>query len=304
LSPAILHIDAEPIAIAALHAAVYSRLLRVPLTMFVWENTDRYLWRSDEPGKRLFFVRILMRRFVLATVKHFCCGNAEAARLLHKWGYRGELTVVPQFGVDAEDYPKREREPVGPGFILGYVGRLIPEKGIDVLIRAAGLLKAKGVAVRLCIVGKGPEDENLRHLAADLGLAGVVDFVGAVADDQVATVMAGFHVLVLPSRTTPSWKEQFGKVLIEAMVIGLPVMGSRSGEIPNVIADERQTFDEGDAGDLAAKLSVLQEDVNLRRALAVRNQDHVAKKYTQTVVAERYKDIWAEVTRAAGRRQC
>ena len=298
LHPSVLHIDAEPFAIAALHAAIYARLLRIPLTMFVWENTDRYLWKSDESGKRLFFVRILMRQFVLSTVKHFCCGNAEAGQLLRKWGYCGELTVVPQFGVDIDDYPRRDVEPDDEEFVLGYVGRLIPEKGINTLIRAAAILKGQGVPVKLRIVGKGPQEEKLRQLAAELGLTELVDFYGPVSDKQVAQVMAAFHVLVLPSRTTPTWKEQFGKVLVEAMVIGVPVMGSRSGEIPTLIADERQTFDEGDAENLAAKLLVLQRDKALRVALAARNQDHVAKFYAQDVVARRYRQIWERVVSA------
>jgi glycosyltransferase involved in cell wall biosynthesis len=96
--------------------------------------------------------------------------------------------------------------------------------------------------------------------------------------------------LVLPSRTTRKWKEQFGRVLIEAMACEVPVIGSDSGEIPNVIGDCGLIFREGDVDDLSSKLELLINDYDLRVELAERGRQRVLNNFTQEKVAkETYK---------------
>jgi glycosyltransferase involved in cell wall biosynthesis len=96
--------------------------------------------------------------------------------------------------------------------------------------------------------------------------------------------------LVLPSRTTKKWKEQFGRVLIEAMACEVPVIGSDSGEIPNVIGESGLIFKEGDVDDLASKLKLLITNMDLRVELAGKGRQRVLKHFTQEKVAkETYK---------------
>ena len=120
----------------------------------------------------------------------------------------------------------------GP-FVIGYAGGLLPEKGVDVLVRASAGLEQEW---RLRFAGGGQEDA-LRELARELGVADRVEFVGRLPSTQMPDFYRRLDVLALPSRTTPTWKEQFGRVLIEAMACGVPVVGSDSGEIPHVIGD-------------------------------------------------------------------
>jgi glycosyltransferase involved in cell wall biosynthesis len=133
--------------------------------------------------------------------------------------------------------------------VVGFVGRLLPEKGIETLIAAMGKLPS---SVRLAIVGNGPHEPALRRAAAPLGSR--VRFLPAMPRHRMPIVLGALDALVLPSRTTPEWKEQFGRILVEAHACGRWAIGSDSGEIPNVIGDPRCVFHEGDTASLVRRL--------------------------------------------------
>jgi glycosyltransferase involved in cell wall biosynthesis len=102
-------------------------------------------------------------------------------------------------------------------------------------------------------------------------------------------------VLVLPSRTTPRWKEQFGRVLVEAMACETPVIGSDSGEIPYVIGRDGLIFPEDDIDALAAHLRSLQEDAALRRELGRRGRQRVLANYTQARIARATAEVYRQM---------
>jgi glycosyltransferase involved in cell wall biosynthesis len=98
--------------------------------------------------------------------------------------------------------------------------------------------------------------------------------------------------LVLPSRTRPNWKEQFGRVLVEAMACGVPVIGSDSGEIPYVIGDAGLIFPEGQIEILRAHLSRLLADPDLRADLTRRGRERVLDRFTQAQVANQTYQVY------------
>ncbi len=106
--------------------------------------------------------------------------------------------------------------------------------------------------------------------------------------------MSGLDVLVLPSRTWSNWKEQFGRVLIEAMACEVPVVGSDSGEIPNVIGDAGLVFPEGDAPALAGCLQKLMDDTGLRVQLAECGLERVKANFTQAQIARRHLELYCQ----------
>jgi glycosyltransferase involved in cell wall biosynthesis len=122
-------------------------------------------------------------------------------------------------------------------------------------------------------------------LAEELGISKRVRFLGRVASMQMPGFYGSLDVLVLPSRTRPNWKEQFGRVLVEAMACGVVVVGSDSGEIPHVIGEAGLIFPEGDAGALRRQLTRLWDNPDLRIELSRRARQRVLDHYTQERVA-------------------
>ncbi len=182
---------------------------------------------------------------------------------------------------------------IGRGFIIGAANRrLLPEKGVDVLLRAAAGLPG---IWRLHIAGDGPSRPSLEQLARDLGIGERVFFDGPIASLQMPAYLQQLDVLVLSSRTMPNWKEQFGRVLIEAMACETAVVGANSGEIPHVIGDAGLVFEEEDSAGLREQLMTLMTQRELRDSLGWHGRERVLQYYTQQQIAAQtvavYRDI-------------
>jgi glycosyltransferase involved in cell wall biosynthesis len=282
--PDIVHIDEEPYNFATWHALRPARRHGAKILFFSWQNLlRRYPFPFD------YFERAVLKHAHAAIA-----GNRASADVWRSKGYTGPISVIPQFGVDPQIFRPHtsplslqgERPGVrirGGLFIIGYAGRLVPEKGVDLLLRAAAQLPD---TTRVHIAGSGPERNRLLALAAQLGLRERV----TIDDNLASTQMPGFYAqldgFVLPSRSRPNWIEQFGRVLVEAMACGVPVVGSTCGELPNVIGDAGLIFPEGDAAALAAHLRELMSNPALRESLAARGRARALAHYTQKRIAE------------------
>ncbi len=104
--------------------------------------------------------------------------------------------------------------------------------------------------------------------------------MGTLDPDGVARFLSAIDVLVVPSRPSPVWQEQYGRVIVEAMGCGVPVIGSTSGAIPEVIEDAGLLFDDRDTGALVAHLRALRDSPERRRELGRRGYDHAMAKHT------------------------
>ena len=281
--PDIVHIDEEPYNLATWHILNIAQRYHAKTVFFSWQNLLRRY-----PFPFHWLEREVLRRADAAIV-----GNREALEVWRTKGFTGPMYVIPQFGVDPALFAPSPMRPSpigrgdgGEGFVVGYAGRLVVEKGVDVLLRAVARLPA---TVQVHIRGGGPEMLALRRLTNELGLRERVRFDPLVPSMQMPAFLNQLEALVLPSRTRPNWKEQFGRVLVEAMACGVPVIGSTSGEIPNVIGEAGLIFPEGEVEALAAHLRALINDVALCERFARLGRARVLTHYThQHIAAQTY----------------
>jgi len=180
---------------------------------------------------------------------------------------------------------------------VGFVGRFSPEKGLDTLIKSVSLLSDDCVLV---LVGSGPEEVKLKAMVDRLGLSARVRWVPWVESSEVPEYMNAFDVLVLPSRTRRNIKEQFGRMLIEAMGCETCVVGSDSGEIPQVIGNAGLVFAEGNEQELAERLQRLMDDPALCQSLRRRGRQRVLEKFTYFRIAERTVGFYRNITSGVG----
>jgi glycosyltransferase involved in cell wall biosynthesis len=283
VQPDLVHVDEEPYNLATVQAMWLARRAGARTLFFSWQNLKR---RYPLPFR--WFERATLR-----WAEYAIAGNCDAMDVWRSKGYTGPMRVIPQFGVDPETFrPSPDGRAPGRGFIAGYVGRLVEEKGVDVLLRAAAALPG---AWRLYIVGEGPARAGLIALARELNIAERVIFDPWIPSTRVPAYYGQLDVLVLPSRTRPNWKEQFGRVLVEAMACGVPVIGSTCGEIPNVIGDAGLIFPEEDVAALRGALERLMRDDALRAVLAARGRARVLARYTQAQVARETWEVYREL---------
>ena len=283
LRPDVVHIDEEPYNLATWLAMRQARRVAAKTLFFSWQNL-----RRTYP-----FPFNLLEKQVLAQSDYAIMGNQDAFDVWRQKGYRGPAQVIPQFGVDAELFQPPVQRDRGRGLVIGSANRrLVAEKGVDVLLRAAVTLPG---VWRLHIAGEGPERPFLEQLAQELGIRDRVQFDGVVTSAQMPAYLQQLDALVLASRTLPNWKEQFGRVLIEAMACEVAVVGSNSGEIPNVIGDAGLIFSEGDETALNQQLCRLMQSETLRDDLGRNGRLRVLAQYTQSQIADQTASLYRDM---------
>jgi glycosyltransferase involved in cell wall biosynthesis len=283
--PQVVHIDEEPYNFATFHAMRLAMQHKARTLFFTWQN----LYRSYPPP---------FRQMELYNYRHASvalAGNRAAEEVLRSKGYTGPIHIIPQFGFDTEIYkrsvPRAPRQPGDP-FTLGFLGRLKEEKGLPTIIEALTYLPEYCRAV---FIGHGPMKSVLEEQAARLGVTDRVTFQASVPTYETPRLLEQLDVLVLPSLTRPNWKEQFGRVLAEAMSCETPVIGSDSGEIPYVIDDAGLVFPEGNARELASCVKRLLDDPNYYAELAQRGRQRVLDNYTQEHIARQTFEVYQEM---------
>ncbi|MDZ4277542.1 MAG: glycosyltransferase family 4 protein, partial [Dehalococcoidia bacterium] len=186
--------------------------------------------------------------------------------------------------------------------VIGSVARLSPEKGLDVLLRAAAELIREGLPLRVVLAGDGPLRSQLERQAEQLDIVGKVSFRGEVAHDEVPSVLRELDVFVLPSRA-----EGFGVAALEAQAMELPVVASNVHGIPDVVAHGRSgvLVPPGDARALAEAIGRLGRDAGLRAAMGRAGRIFVAERYRWEENAARmerlYHYLLESFTQGAGR---
>ena len=279
--------DIETLGTAQVALATKLFASKSKVVLFTWQNILRPRRRS---------VKMLVN-WILGVTNHIFCANSEAVQVLRQQQFRGSTSIVPLFGVDNRytslPAPDIRQELNLKGIVIGYVGRLVADKGVELLLQAVARLESK---INLGLVGDGPNRKDLETLAIELGLHDRCKFVGNLPYEAVMQHMKAMDILVLPSRTTIHWKEQFGRVLVEAMACSVVVVGSNSGAIPEVIGDAGRIFLEGDLDALTLTLSELIGQPELRQSLAELGRQRVADHYSVEQIALQTLTTWRQLT--------
>lgn len=239
----------------------------------------------------------LPARYVLrhADLAFVCHPQVEA--VLRQEGYRKPVEVFP-LGVDPTQFHKfsalelKARLQLEGAWVIGYVGRLLAIKRVDLLIESMLRLPEQ---VHLLIVGSGPEEAALRAMIANYQLERRVHLVGDVAYDLLPQYMNCMDVGIVPSQTTKRWKEQFGRVLIELMSCEVPVVGSDSGSIPEVIGEAGVIFPEKNLEQLVTILEELRRAPRHCQELGTLGRARVLDRYSVTIMCQRFLTMYARL---------
>jgi glycosyltransferase involved in cell wall biosynthesis len=242
-----------PAAAEAVHAARGR-----PVTMFAAQNI----------AKRYPLPIRLTRDWVLRRVAAMYACSTDAATVLRQWGYRGRVATIP-FGVEDELFDVR-----ASGGRVGFVGRLSPQKGVRELLPFGS---------RLLCVGSGELDGEVRASGAEVVVARTVG--------DLAAQLARMAVVVMPSRTIPNQKEQFGRTAAEAMAAGVPVVAYDCGSLPEVVGDAGVIVREGDTASLHGAVESLLAGAN---GLGERGRERANRLYRWTSVARQMANLYEE----------
>jgi glycosyltransferase involved in cell wall biosynthesis len=258
----VLDVHEEPASLAAGELLLLRTLARsgAPVLVYGAQNLEK---RFPPP------FRWIERAVLRSAAAAFVC-NREAGEIYRRKGFAGTVRTIG-LGVDVE--------------------RFAPRKGVHVVLEALAGLPTD---IELHVHGAGPDGVTLQHLAAFFGLGDRAVFHGFAAHADLPEVYRSFHALVVPSQTTASWVEQFGRVVIEAMASGVPVVASDSGALPEVVGDAGIVVGESNVGDWRRALAGLAEDASARRALVTAGLDR-ARAFDWRAIAGEHLALWREV---------
>ncbi|MBA2461062.1 MAG: glycosyltransferase family 4 protein [Actinobacteria bacterium] len=284
ISPDVLDIHEEPFSVAARQwlAAAPAGL---PIVMYTAQNIDK---RFPPPFAQ--YERAALRRVAAM----YPC-TAQAASVARGKGFTGLIEVLPLGFEDAMFYPGSQSV-ADEELVLGLFGRLVPEKGVVDAVQILAQVHAVR-PTRLVVVGSGPEEASVRALAAQLSVSDRLDLLPWQSTAELASTYRLTHVVLIPSRATQTWVEQFGRVIVEAQASGAVVAGYASGSIGEVAGEAALLKEVGDVHRLAADITELAADgtaFDERRARGIA----LSKTRTWTRVAERQADLYRRV--AAG----
>jgi glycosyltransferase involved in cell wall biosynthesis len=189
------------------------------------------------------------------------------------------VSVIP-YGVDVEQFQRepaaKSTDAAGRTVTVGAVARLSPEKGLDVLLRASAKLRERGIDVCVLLVGDGPIRDELMRLAAELKVEDSVEFTGAIAHEEVPTILQRMDIFAIPS----TW-EGFGVAALEASAMELPVVGSRIHGLPDVVVEGETGLlvPPADPVLLADAIAKLAHDPPLRQRMGQAGRAFVLREY-------------------------
>lgn len=223
------------------------------------------------------------------------CGSLVTQNLSQRPGYDKPMAQIP-LGVDVESFrpnPEAGRavhqklgwQPGPP--VVGYLGRFVPDKGVNLLTRALDQLDGEW---RALFVGSGVLEPDLRNWATKYGDR--VRICTDVTHDQVPAYLNAMTLLCAPSQTMPNWKEQFGRMAVEAFAVGVPVIASDSGEIPFVVKDSGIIVGEKDEAAWTTTIAELLTNPARCRELASRGLQRAQDEFAWFAVARKYLEFF------------
>jgi glycosyltransferase involved in cell wall biosynthesis len=298
IRPNVVHVVSEPWGGLTVQALTVRQRLDQPPRVCI-HAADNIYWHGSRLEQA---IRKALIRQVFPRVDGFASWSREGVEVATEAGLRRVPTVVipaiipdPEQFSPASVYTKMSLRrklglPLQEG-LMGFIGRLAPEKGVCDLVDALRLMGDR--APFLAVWGNGPlapcVDRLFRAKAVRGRLLGPLPFAGT------PDAYRACDAVVVPSRTTASWKEQFGRVLIEAMFSECAVVAYRSGAIPDVVGDVGVLVDEGDVTGLAQAMSDLMSDAGERVRLGQRGRSRALDLYHPRALAGQMIRFWQQV---------
>jgi glycosyltransferase involved in cell wall biosynthesis len=293
--PQIVDIHEEPYSIAGFECAWLARQL-APDAACVFYTAQNIRKRYPPPFS-------WTERFVYSYCKGAYPCSKGAQDTLRLKGFNKPAPVIP-LGVDPalfhsrslteSERAERQRQLGVAGFVVGFFGRIEEYKGITILLEAMAAL-GDSIDWNLLLVGSGQFRSTAEQKCKELNIVERTCWLGERPASEMPRLLSLCDVIVIPSLTTLTWKEQFGRVAVEALSCGVPVLTSDSGSLPDVTGGTGLVVPEGDPSAIAAKLIELHRDPSLREQLSARGIEFATTNYSWDAVVEQMFELYTSV---------
>ncbi|MBW3023319.1 glycosyltransferase family 4 protein [Candidatus Woesearchaeota archaeon] len=281
LKPDIIYAAEEPVqAFITFPSCIVAKLAKKPFIFFTYENIY----------KKWLFPFSCIEKFVIKNTSTIIAATGEAKDVLVKKGANpAKIAVFPEAGTETDFFkPVKSSLNKKLGWkkeeTVLFAGRLIPEKGIDIILGAREILKSRNKKYKYLFVGSGPLSEKLKEMSGDD--IKVIDWLPL---EELPQAYNSASVLLYPSKVTKKWKEQFGFSMVEALSCGIPVIASDVGGPREIVKHKKDglLIPVGDAEELANSIQLIMENSALREKFGKFGRDDMVKRFSKKAIAEK-----------------
>jgi glycosyltransferase involved in cell wall biosynthesis len=284
-------------------ATIVPRLMGTPVILDIHDIVPEFYASKFKVNERSLAFRalVMMERLSIAYSNHVIIANHIWYDKLTRRSVRPEkCTAIINYPDPAIFSRRGGSARMGDGFVMCYPGTLSWHQGLDIAVEAVALLGERVPKLRLQLIGDGPERENLKRLIRERRLEDRISLTGLIPMEQVAEIMAGIDLGVVPKRADSFGNEAFSTKIMEFMAMNVPVLASRTRIDEYYFNDGIvQFFESGSAGDLADKILLLIEQPNRRAELRSRSTEFIAQNNWDV----RQHEYFGLVDRLLARRQ-
>jgi len=291
--PDIIHLFEEANTFFSLQAVICKRLF-APHSKLIFDNFQNVLFEHAEFKFHQFYDYIEKKVFeeaVCATVRY----SGSRDYLTHR-NFQKPIYELP-WGVDLSLFSRKNPDIIQQkydlaGFSLAYIGRIEEEKGVLFLINALSELEKD---FRLLIIGGGLAEKKMLRMISELNLSHKIHYIGYVPHQELPVYYSAVNCVVVPTISTPGFQEQFGRVIVESMACGTPVIGSTSGAIPSVIGDAGLVFEENNMAALIQNLETMINIPSLVKEFSQKATERARNVFCLEKFSENCLNIYKEV---------
>jgi len=250
-------------------------------------------WETIPFNNETIYKKKQLKKYSMSEADLFICYTTRAKKCLLKEGVSEKKIKIVKLGVDLSRFKTVKR--LKKNYItLLFVGRLVKEKGILDLYEAFKKIQSPNHKFRLKIVGEGPLKSKILKLAKQDGLRSLVD-VETRSYEQMPKVYPEADIFIMPSKTTKTWEEQYGMVLIEAMASGIPIIAYNSGVILENLGESGILVKKGDVGALTKTILDLKSNKELRTKLGKMGRERAESFFDSRKTAKQFEEIYMNI---------
>ncbi|MDD5455792.1 MAG: glycosyltransferase [Candidatus Margulisbacteria bacterium] len=279
--PDLIEIFEEPWSLSVLQLVVLKKILRLKAKIVCYSAQNIY--------KKLPFPFNLIENFNFRNIQGIHVCSQEVAAILRQKKYNGEVRNLG-LGLDTDIFFYKPKL-AGKTLELGYAGRLVEAKGVFDLLTA--MISLDNAVLTIC--GSGPAESRLKKYIKNYHLEKKVVLKGPLKLPELINFYHSLDLLVVPSRTTTGWKEQFGRIIIEAFACGTTTLGSKSGSIPEITSDYGLIFEEGNIQDMLNKITEYKKNWETWQNKKPAARQHVLDLFSWPNIAKKYYAFYTEV---------
>jgi len=297
VKPDVICMLEEPFSFFAFQIVFFKNIFSKK-SKIIFYSSDNHSWKHHYPYRPKLLYKFIFN-YVSKNTDFAMVVNKEVKDILRSKDFNKPIEIF-SWGIDIDlfkkisiDEKEKNRRKLGLDrkIVIGYVGRILKIKGIETLMKIVE--KNKGDLFHLLLIGEGPDKEYFQKLAEEMNIQNNCSFLGYIEPNDLHNYYGVMDMLILPS--FEEFKERFGRVLIEAMACNIPVIGSNTGGIPEVIKDAGLLFEQKNLEDLDKKIHELLHNEKLKENIIFRGKKLLEKKYTWNAFAKKMHKVIFEV---------